>query len=351
MKKRTLHMFSLTLIVGILLTACQGSAPVQTSEPVPDEPESFQPIVVVHDQEVTDGILVIDEVKVDGPSWVVIHTQQNGAPGPVIGFTAISAGSNTAVEVEIDVADATDNLLAMLHIDAGILGEYEFPGADVPLRVAEEIVSVPFTISRLMDASVRVSDQELQEGKVVIETVVAAEQGWIVIHAESDGAPGPVVGFSPVNPGSNSNIEVELDLEAVTETLFAMLHVDAGVIGQYEFPGPDGPVQVGESIVNVPFAVLASQAENEDGTVKVVDNRFEQREITIPVGTTVVWTMSAQRPHTVTSDEGLFDSGTLQDGDTYSYTFSEAGDYPYYCVFHGGPGGQGMAGVVIVTEN
>jgi plastocyanin len=60
--------------------------------------------------------------------------------------------------------------------------------------------------------------------------------------------------------------------------------------------------------------------------------------------------MDASFSHTVTADDGSFDSGTLSSGKSFSYTFNTAGDFPYHCTFHGGPGGEGMAGTVTVTE-
>jgi plastocyanin len=83
-------------------------------------------------------------------------------------------------------------------------------------------------------------------------------------------------------------------------------------------------------------------------TVTINDNRFTEREMTVPAGTTVVWSHESQRLHTVTADDGLFDSGQLINGETFRFTFDEPGTYPYYCEFHGGPEGQGMSGVIIV---
>lgn len=82
--------------------------------------------------------------------------------------------------------------------------------------------------------------------------------------------------------------------------------------------------------------------------VRAVDTAFEPAEITIPAGTTVFWTNEGNLSHTVTADDLDFDSGTLEPGDTFRFTFVTAGEYPYYCEFHGGRGGQGMAGTVIV---
>jgi plastocyanin len=84
-------------------------------------------------------------------------------------------------------------------------------------------------------------------------------------------------------------------------------------------------------------------------TVTVVDSAYQPREVEVSPGTTVVWQQEGELPHTVTADDDSFDSGTMGQGDTFSRTFPQAGTFPYYCEFHGAPGGQGMAGVVIVS--
>jgi plastocyanin len=95
---------------------------------------------------------------------------------------------------------------------------------------------------------------------------------------------------------------------------------------------------------------VQAPAPAEEVSVNIVDNSFTKSTVNIPVGTTVIWTHNGQNPHTVTLDDSSFDSDTLRSGDTYSYTFDQAGAYTYYCKFHGGPGGVGMAGTIIVTE-
>lgn len=100
---------------------------------------------------------------------------------------------------------------------------------------------------------------------------------------------------------------------------------------------------------NTPEPTQASES-TEEGLVNVVDNSFRDRTITVPVGTTITWTHTGQFPHTVTADGGSFDSDNLSSGDTFRYTFDQAGTFAYYCSIHGGPGGSGMAGTVIVTE-
>ncbi|HMN27967.1 MAG TPA: hypothetical protein PKE45_07410, partial [Caldilineaceae bacterium] len=95
-----------------------------------------------------------------------------------------------------------------------------------------------------------------------VESLTAAAPGWMVIHSDNNGSPGPVLGETAVPAGDSSNVEVTLDppLEG-DATLWAMLHVDEGVIGTYEFPGADVPVKDGDMVVMAPFNVTVAAAE------------------------------------------------------------------------------------------
>ncbi len=71
---------------------------------------------------------------------------------------------------------------------------------------------------------------------------------------------------------------------------------------------------------------------------------FQPASVQVSVGGTVTWTNADGVNHTVTSNTGAFDSGSLSDGDTYSYTFNTAGTFPYHCSIH-----PSMHGSVVVT--
>lgn len=103
--------------------------------------------VSVRDQLIRAGSVVIDQVVSDGPGWIVIHADNGGAPGAVIGFRFVANGLNSNVEVMIDEAFATDVLFAMLHIDAGELSAYEFPGDDIPATRDGSVVLEAFSIT------------------------------------------------------------------------------------------------------------------------------------------------------------------------------------------------------------
>src|SRR5204863_3709522 len=74
------------------------------------------------------------------------------------------------------------------------------------------------------------------------------------------------------------------------------------------------------------------------------EHLFVPNEVTVQIGTTVLWTNKQIAPHTITANDGSFASGNLGKGDTFSHKFDKAGKVDYYCALHGG-----MAGHIIVT--
>lgn len=88
----------------------------------------------------------------------------------------------------------------------------------------------------------------------------------------------------------------------------------------------------------------------QEASVSIEDLRFEPATIDVEVGTTVTWTNNGEVEHTATAEDDTFDSGILQPGDTYSFTFDQEGEYDYLCEVHpdmrgtvnvGGTGGNG----------
>jgi hypothetical protein len=56
--------------------------------------------------------------------------------------------------------------------------------------------------------------------------------------------------------GENPHVVVAIpDASKVTQKLYAMLHTDKGVVGKYEFPGADVPVQLNGQLVNPSFMI------------------------------------------------------------------------------------------------
>jgi len=68
--------------------------------------------------------------------------------------------------------------------------------------------------------------------------------------------------------------------------------------------------------------------------VLIENYAYSPAEITITAGTTVTWTNKDSVRHTVTTRNPLFDSGLFAKGESFSYTFNQAGDFEYYCIPH-----------------
>jgi plastocyanin len=77
--------------------------------------------------------------------------------------------------------------------------------------------------------------------------------------------------------------------------------------------------------------------------IAIQDFAFQPASVTVPCGTTVIWTNRDAVPHTVTFRDGTVDSGELNGGLTFRYTFAAPGSFDYYCRIH-----PHMAGVVVV---
>ncbi|MCW2524818.1 MAG: plastocyanin [Frankiales bacterium] len=66
-------------------------------------------------------------------------------------------------------------------------------------------------------------------------------------------------------------------------------------------------------------------------------------DLTVPVGTKVTWKFEDSAAHTVKANDGSFTSPAMKSGQTFSFTFTKAGSYPYICSIH-----QYMTGTITV---
>ena len=127
------------------------------------------------------------------------------------------------------------------------------------MLVVTVLVAAP-TVFAAFAAEVFAVDQPIVDDHVTITRATNNEPGWLVIHADEEGAPGPVIGYAPLPAGINANVKVEVDATAATATLYAMLHTDAGTTGAFEFPdGPDTPIMRNDVIVMRPFTVTGNE--------------------------------------------------------------------------------------------
>src|ERR671914_1099337 len=86
------------------------------------------------------------------------------------------------------------------------------------------------------------------------------------------------------------------------------------------------------------------------GSSSLTTDAYQPNPVQVSVGTTVTWTNDDAQPHTVTSGEGAtpdgtFDSGIMAPQGTFEHTFTEAGEFPYFCLLH-----PNMVGTVSVSS-
>jgi plastocyanin len=93
------------------------------------------------------------------------------------------------------------------------------------------------------------------------------------------------------------------------------------------------------------LVVFLPAAVAQDGRVEVVpvqnarsvdirDNFFDPPNAAVEPGSTITWTNRGAVPHTVTADDGSFDSGRLNPGDSYTVAFGGQGTVTYHCEIH-----------------
>ena len=91
-------------------------------------------------------------------------------------------------------------------------------------------------------------------------------------------------------------------------------------------------------------AVAAQDATKKDANEITIDNfTFTPKELTVAVGTTVKWVNHDDIPHTIVEKKTTFRSKALDTDDSYSFTFTSAGTFDYFCGLH-----PHMVGQVIV---
>ena len=98
-----------------------------------------------------------------------------------------------------------------------------------------------------------------------------------------------------------------------------------------------------------PAASTPASDARLDEVISIKGFAFAPAELPVPAGTTVTWINDEDSLHTVTSGtpaspDGLFDSGEIDTGVEFTFTFADEGTYPFFCARH-----DFMMGVVTVT--
>jgi plastocyanin len=92
-----------------------------------------------------------------------------------------------------------------------------------------------------------------------------------------------------------------------------------------------------------PASAQSSAGPGAASAATIKNFAFSPASVTVAVGSTVTWTNQDAASHTVTADDGSFDSKVIGTGASFSETFSKAGTYTYHCSIH-----KSMTATVVV---
>jgi plastocyanin len=114
------------------------------------------------------------------------------------------------------------------------------------------------------------------------------------------------------------------------------------MLGSIRIPRLVGALALGLALVGA--ACSANGSQSGPNSVSMVDYAFNPSSMSVKAGTTVTWTNGGTQDHTVTADDGSFDSGHVAVGKTFTETFSTPGTVKYNCTIH-----DQMTGTITIT--
>ena len=201
-----------------------------------------------------------------------------------------------------------------------------------------------------MEATVTLIDESFQPRS--LEVAVGATVTWENIDGDDDHTVTADDGTfnSGVMPAGTA---FDHTFEAPgTFPYFCAIHPE--MVGTITVVG-NAPAQTEDVVVEPPPSVETT--DTEEGTdstdaaatrpveATIADLTFQPSVIEVDAGASVTWTNEDSVPHTVTGRTADFNSGVMQNGDTFSQTFDEPGTFDYFCAIH-----PSMTGTVTVTE-
>ena len=97
------------------------------------------------------------------------------------------------------------------------------------------------------------------------------------------------------------------------------------------------------AVFAVATALPTASAHAAETEVKIDQFAFAPQRVVVKAGTTVIWINEEDIPHTIASSTKLFKSNALDTKDKFSFTFTTAGAYEYFCSLH-----PHMTGTIVV---
>jgi plastocyanin len=289
----------------------------------------------------SDGMLTVGLAELNGSGYE--------------GIAILSANATAGTDVNAIVLDdakvegmampaATDSHPAHIHSgDCTAPGDVQFPLTDVAPVAGDAMGGTPSLM--------------VEQSSTEVETTVAdltAAPHAIVAHLSKDEI-GTYLVCGDITAGADGMAIVPLkELAGSGYVGVAVLKDgDAGKLGVwlFLFPGVSGGMGGGmaspeANMGGMDHSGMGSPEASSGMTVSasIAGFKFDPATLEVTVGTTVTWTNNDSTAHTVTADDGSFQSGKIDPGASWSYTFDTAGTFAYHCEYH-----SGMTGTVTVS--
>ena len=238
------------------------------------------PQVMAADQLVTEeSVITVSDVVALSDGWLAVYNDDDGELTDMVGIQWLPAGEADEIDIPIVWREAWPTLRVVLHEDGGDEGLFD-RGTDPIVRVGGEAISAEIRATFPLD--VAIIHQPVLNGEVLIDRVISDGPGWITILFENDaGEPGNVIGFTQLVDGLNENVIVEVGDAIITPILYARLHTDTGVAGDFDFPNEDPIVLYEEQVIVFPFS---TDTGNYVATMdQAIDYSNGEAHITVPL--------------------------------------------------------------------
>ncbi|MFO7539980.1 MAG: hypothetical protein R6X32_18225 [Chloroflexota bacterium] len=215
----------------------------------------YPPDILVYDQPVVEGQIVIERVISNGPGWLVAYFDEEGEVGLIIGSAPLANGLNENVVLPLREAAVTETIYLMLHEDTNPGNEFDFPRNDQPVLYNGRLPT-PFSLNTNPGRYLIGRDQPANDS-VTIPIVVSDIDTWVVVYDNEALEEATILGHTWVPAGLQRDIIIELDEPAAAGTiLYASLHVASGTADTLSYPnGPDIPLRRNNALIQVPFSI------------------------------------------------------------------------------------------------
>jgi plastocyanin len=180
---------------------------------------------------------------------------------------------------------------------------------------------------------------------------------WAVTLEADEIRPGPVTfvirnggalvhGFEIEGKRDGREVKLEGPEFGPNDVLKIRTELPAGTYEIECFVGDHDDMGMRTTLVVSPDAPLERDdaGTTQPDTARIADFAFSPDQTEVPVGTELTWTNDDPTAHTVTADDGSFDSGVLDSGSRFSFVFDRPGTFTYACAIH-----PSMRGTVLVS--